>query len=60
MENYHASAAFTVLAEHLNSGEDRMDEDIEMVVRPSMIELILATDMKQHFSLVSRLQVRFT
>lgn len=36
----------------------QMDPHVQEILRATVIDLIMATDMKNHFALISRLQVR--
>ncbi|KAK9863469.1 hypothetical protein WJX84_000706 [Apatococcus fuscideae] len=57
LENHHVSASFMIAAsDPLLSPLDNMSPEDRATVRASMIELILGTDMKKHFSLMSRFQ----
>ncbi|KAK9804098.1 hypothetical protein WJX73_007221 [Symbiochloris irregularis] len=57
LESHHASCGFKVLHKHLFSTHAEWNiEGVDQVLRPVLIKLILGTDMKQHFSIVSRFQ----
>eukprot|EP00798_Chlamydomonas_sp_ICE-L_P016333 gene16333-22523_t len=53
MENHHISASFMLLKEERYNFMAMMPKKVWQVLRTQVIELVLATDMKQHFSLVS-------
>eukprot|EP00798_Chlamydomonas_sp_ICE-L_P016317 gene16317-22506_t len=56
MENHHIAAAFTMLREERFNFLEKMPKKVFSVLRTQVIDMVLATDMKQHFSLVSLFQ----
>ena len=59
LENHHISAAYKMAhADEKLSFAAPMPKQDESILRASCIELVLSTDMKKHFSVVSRFQVR--
>jgi len=58
LENYHVAAGFTILAkDSMNFMEDLTDQEFR-TVRSLVVDLILATDMSQHFDIVSAFKMR--
>ncbi|CDJ58921.1 cAMP-specific 3',5'-cyclic phosphodiesterase, putative, partial [Eimeria maxima] len=58
LENYHAACCFRTAAHHNNNIFKGLSKQIYQYIRQHTIELILATDMKQHFDFISHLRVR--
>lgn len=59
LENHHISAAYMLaLADEKLSFAAPMSKQDESRLRASCIEMVLSTDMKKHFSVVSCFQVR--
>ncbi|KAK9831575.1 hypothetical protein WJX74_000880 [Apatococcus lobatus] len=57
LENHHVSASFMVAADRPQANIFQgMSEEDRGTIRASMIDLILGTDMKKHFGLLSRFQ----
>ncbi|KAK9831722.1 hypothetical protein WJX74_007234 [Apatococcus lobatus] len=57
LENHHVSASFMVAADKRQANIFQgMSEEDRGTLRASMIDLILGTDMKKHFGLLSRFQ----
>lgn len=58
-ENHHVSGAYGLF---MSSPDVRLSEGMDLedknTLRASIIELVLATDMKKHFGLLSLFQVR--
>ena len=59
-ENHHVAGAYRILSSDRKSQfAAHMTTEDRNIFRASVIELVLATDMKKHFGYVSRLQVSF-
>ncbi|KAG2430444.1 hypothetical protein HXX76_009967 [Chlamydomonas incerta] len=55
LENHHASAAFTLMAEHLElDAFEVLSREQRIAFRKQVVELVMGTDMKQHFALLSQ------
>ena len=60
MENHHLSAAFSMLKDPSHNFLRAMPPKARSPFRKQVIEAVLATDMKQHFSLVSLFNTKFS
>ena len=60
MENHHLSAAFSMLKDPSHDFLRAMPPKARSPFRKQVIEAVLATDMKQHFSLVSLFNTKFS
>ena len=60
MENHHLSAAFALLQEPSLDFMEGTPAKARGAFRKQVIEAVLATDMKQHFSLVSLFNTKFS
>ena len=60
MEHHHLSASFTLLQDPALDFLDGMSVKSRTAFRKQVIEAVLATDMKQHFSLVSLFNTKFS
>ncbi|CDI77836.1 cAMP-specific 3',5'-cyclic phosphodiesterase, putative, partial [Eimeria acervulina] len=58
LENYHAACCFRTAAEPAANIFYKLKKGVFQYIRQHIIELILATDMKQHFDFISHLRVR--
>eukprot|EP00798_Chlamydomonas_sp_ICE-L_P016254 gene16254-22430_t len=56
MENHHIAAAFSVLKDRDCNFLEKLPKRIFATLRAQVIEMVLGTDMKLHFSLVSQFQ----
>ena len=59
MESHHLAAAFALLKDPCHDFLDAMPPKARISFRKQVIEAVLATDMKQHFSLVSLFNTKF-
>ena len=57
MENHHCASAWTLLCKNNFLG-DKMPAKLSEKLRKQVIEMILATDMKQHFAITSQFQIK--
>ena len=57
LENYHAACCFRTAAEPAANIFYKLKKGVFQYIRQHIIELILATDMKQHFDFISHLRV---
>eukprot|EP00798_Chlamydomonas_sp_ICE-L_P001467 gene1467-32848_t len=60
MENHHVAATFRLLSSPTYNFMKTLPEAAVGLVRSHVIDLVLATDMKQHFSLLAQFQVKAT
>ncbi|MEW5312657.1 MAG: hypothetical protein WDW38_004274 [Sanguina aurantia] len=58
MENHHAASAFKLMRHKDYSFMRRMPQDKWVRLRRLLIEMVLATDMKQHFNILSKFQAK--
>lgn len=56
LENHHLAKAFKILKREEYNFLDKLDNDAYRAMRSLMIELVLATDMKRHFDILSQFQ----
>ncbi|KAK9808264.1 hypothetical protein WJX73_004602 [Symbiochloris irregularis] len=56
LENHHAAASFQLMYDNGPVLTPKLGVDMKLLARSTVIELVIGTDMKQHFSLMSRLQ----
>eukprot|EP00798_Chlamydomonas_sp_ICE-L_P016252 gene16252-22428_t len=56
MENHHISAAFTLLKDRDCNFLEKLPRKVITCLRTQVIDMVLGTDMKQHFSLISQFQ----
>ncbi|KAK9825726.1 hypothetical protein WJX74_001516 [Apatococcus lobatus] len=57
LENFHAASSFQVLhSEPETNFTETISQELQSILRASFVELILSTDMKKHFSTISRFQ----
>ncbi|KAJ3304808.1 cGMP-inhibited 3',5'-cyclic phosphodiesterase B [Kappamyces sp. JEL0829] len=54
LENHHCSAAFQVLIKPENNFLEGLDRKTYSSVRSSIVDMVLATDLAQHFDLLTR------
>ncbi|GAX77392.1 hypothetical protein CEUSTIGMA_g4838.t1 [Chlamydomonas eustigma] len=59
MENHHLAAAFSLLQEDPYNFLLELSPKTRALLRKESIDLVLATDMKQHFSMVSLFNTKF-
>ncbi|KAK9804991.1 hypothetical protein WJX73_009166 [Symbiochloris irregularis] len=60
LENHHAAGSFHVFFRHFGVGAGAtIDPQVQEVMRATVIDLIMATDMKAHFAIMSRMQGAF-
>jgi hypothetical protein len=57
LENHHLAAAFNMLRSSEYNFMEEIEHDAFRTLRSLMIELVLATDMKKHFEILSHFQV---
>lgn len=57
LENHHLAYAFKLLKVSQLNFLENMDKEMYRSLRSLMIELVLATDMKRHFDILSQFQV---
>ena len=58
LENFHAASSFEVLhSDPETFFTESIPQELQSILRASFVELILAIDMKKHFSTISRFQV---
>ncbi|EGF79038.1 hypothetical protein BATDEDRAFT_12624, partial [Batrachochytrium dendrobatidis JAM81] len=53
LENHHCSAAFNVLIQPKNHFLESLDRKPYKLFRANVVEMVLATDLTQHFSLLT-------
>lgn len=58
MENHHLAASFNLLAEDEYNFTRKMHHKSKEALRKQIIDMVLATDMKQHFSIHSMFQTK--
>ncbi|GAX76185.1 hypothetical protein CEUSTIGMA_g3629.t1 [Chlamydomonas eustigma] len=58
MENHHLAAAFTVMKQEPNNFLKNMQRKVRDSIRDMVIQVVLSTDMKQHFATLSQFQSR--
>lgn len=54
LENHHCAAAFQVLVSPANNFLGTLDRKTYKAVRASIVDMVLATDLAQHFDLLTR------
>ncbi len=59
MESHHLASAFALLKDPSYDFLEAMPSKARSTFRKQVIEAVLATDMKQHFSLVSLFNTKF-
>ena len=58
LENHHIAAAYTLLAEESNDFLCSLSGDVQFSIRKTVIEIVLATDLSQHFALLTELKTK--
>jgi hypothetical protein len=54
LENFHTAAAFTILYEEQNNIFSGMTDSQKKEMRETIVSMVLATDMAQHFDLTGK------
>jgi hypothetical protein len=60
LENYHIAAAFTIMVRDDSNVLKNLERSEFLSIRNSMIELVLATDLKCHFDHLSKMKLKNT
>jgi CheY-like chemotaxis protein/HPt (histidine-containing phosphotransfer) domain-containing protein len=60
LENYHCARAFQIMMEEQYNFLSQLSADDYKELRKSIISLVLATDMSQHFELLTKFQTRIS
>ena len=58
LENHHVAAAYSLLNKDENNIFSSLDHNLKFYIRKLIIEVVLATDLSQHFLILTKLKTQ--